>query len=119
MPSQGDEHPGSHQGHDGYRGRGRGRGYRRRPSGYRYSNQRVSVPKSDFDFESANAKFNKDDLLKEFVKLAVSNEASGHGPSTAQGESASPATSAAPRGAESTGKAGQAAAAGKSTKDEE
>ncbi|KAJ1912495.1 hypothetical protein IWQ60_009642 [Tieghemiomyces parasiticus] len=70
----------AHDGLDGYRGRGRGRGgNRRRPSGYRYNapaGQRIPVPKSDFDFQSSNAKFSKDDLLKEFVNLAVSDSGS-------------------------------------------
>ncbi len=40
---------------------GRGRG------GVRNANQKVEVPDSDFDFESANAKFNKQDLVKEAI----------------------------------------------------
>ncbi|KAF2723174.1 hypothetical protein K431DRAFT_283335 [Polychaeton citri CBS 116435] len=49
------------------RGRGsRGRGPSR--GGRRESTQRnVEVPKEDYDFESANAKFNKQDLIKEAI----------------------------------------------------
>ena len=47
------------------RGRGRGRGGPPR-GGRRDSTQKaIEVPKEDFDFESSNAKFNKDDLAKE------------------------------------------------------
>lgn len=48
------------------RGRGRGRGGPR--GGRRESTQKsVEVPKEDFDFESANAKFNKQELVKEAI----------------------------------------------------
>lgn len=48
------------------RGRGRGRGGAR--GGRRESIQRnIEVPKEDFDFETANAKFNKQDLVKEAI----------------------------------------------------
>ena len=43
------------------RGRGRGRG------GSRGGSSKVEVPASDFDFESSNAKFNKQDLVKEAI----------------------------------------------------
>ncbi|KAJ1967503.1 hypothetical protein IWQ62_001816 [Dispira parvispora] len=48
------------------------------------------IPKSDFDFESSNAKFSKDDLLKEFVKLNVQD-----GPNT-EGAAKQPAEEKAP-----------------------
>jgi len=44
----------------------RGRG--RRNYGQNYDRNRVSVPTSDFDFESSNAKFNKEEIVKEVVK---------------------------------------------------
>lgn len=48
------------------RGRGRGRGAPR--GGRRESAQKsVDVPKEDYDFESMNAKFNKQDLVKEAI----------------------------------------------------
>lgn len=53
--------------------RGRGRGYRggyrgvRGDRGDRGDSRRVDVPKDDFDFESSNAKFNKQDLVKEAI----------------------------------------------------
>ena len=43
----------------GHRGRGRGRG------GHHQQTRPVEVPTTDFDFESANAKFNKEDVAKE------------------------------------------------------
>ncbi|KAI9742439.1 MAG: hypothetical protein M1818_003973 [Claussenomyces sp. TS43310] len=46
-------------GREGQRGRGR--------SGPRQETRKVEVPKTDFDFESSNAKFNKDDLVKEAI----------------------------------------------------
>lgn len=49
------------------RGRGRGRGGAPR-GGRRESAQKgIDVPKEDFDFESANAKFNKQELVKEAI----------------------------------------------------
>lgn len=45
--------------------RGRGRGGRGGNRGNRGEARRVDVPKTDFDFESSNAKFNKHDLAKE------------------------------------------------------
>ena len=50
-----------------YRG---GRGSNRGTRGGSYSRggqKRMEIPKSDFDFESANAKFNKEDLIKEAI----------------------------------------------------
>ncbi|KAH0538385.1 hypothetical protein FGG08_005034 [Glutinoglossum americanum] len=49
-------HAGSHRG-----GRGAFRG------GSHQQNRKVDVPTTDFDFESANAKFNKQDLVKEAI----------------------------------------------------
>lgn len=49
----------------GHRGGGRGRG--RRPSAREGNAKPVEVPDADFDFESANAKFNKEDLVKEAI----------------------------------------------------
>ncbi|KAJ9653306.1 hypothetical protein H2198_007495 [Neophaeococcomyces mojaviensis] len=49
------------------RGRGQyrgGRGARTSSGGHR---QKMEIPQSDFDFESANAKFNKEDLIKEAI----------------------------------------------------
>jgi len=50
------------------RGRGRGRG-RGGPAGIRResAHKPVEVPTEDYDFESANAKFNKQDLVKEQI----------------------------------------------------
>jgi protein LSM14 len=45
----------------GGRGAARGRG------GPRQESRKVEVPKDDFDFESSNAKFNKQDLVKEAI----------------------------------------------------
>jgi protein LSM14 len=45
----------------GFTGRGRGRG------GPRQEPRKIEVPKDDFDFESSNAKFNKQDLVKEAI----------------------------------------------------
>lgn len=56
--------------HDGqYRGRSsRGRGSYPQRGGRRESAQKqVEVPKEDYDFESANAKFNKQDLVKDAI----------------------------------------------------
>lgn len=50
------------------RGRGRGRGGPGQRGDRRESQpQAIEVPKEDYDFESANAKFNKEDLAKEGV----------------------------------------------------
>jgi protein LSM14 len=45
----------------------RGRGTRGGQRGGRDNTRRIEVPKTDFDFESANAKFNKHDLVKEAI----------------------------------------------------
>ncbi|SMQ47346.1 unnamed protein product [Zymoseptoria tritici ST99CH_3D7] len=51
-----------------YRGRGRGRGPAGPRQGRRESLQKnIEVPKEDFDFQSANAKFNKQELVKEAI----------------------------------------------------
>ena len=47
----------------GFRGRGN---YQRNGSGGQPS-RKIEIPTSDYDFESANAKFNKDDLIKEAI----------------------------------------------------
>lgn len=50
------------------RGRGRGRGGNYVRGGRRESAQKqIDVPKEDYDFEGANAKFNKQDLVKEAI----------------------------------------------------
>lgn len=59
-PIRAPRHPNNTQGFAaGQRGRGRG--------GARPDNRKVEVPTTDFDFESANAKFNKQDLVKEAI----------------------------------------------------
>lgn len=49
------------------RGRGSHRGTRGQRQGSGGHRQKVEIPQSDFDFESANAKFNKEDLIKEAI----------------------------------------------------
>ena len=50
------------------RGRGRGRGNGLSRGGRREPmHKQVNVPKEDFDFEGANAKFNKQDLIKQAI----------------------------------------------------
>ncbi|TKA66046.1 hypothetical protein B0A55_09637 [Friedmanniomyces simplex] len=50
------------------RARGRGRGGQGQRGGRRESQPKaIEVPKEDYDFESANAKFNKEDLVKERI----------------------------------------------------
>ncbi|QIX02054.1 hypothetical protein AMS68_007571 [Peltaster fructicola] len=51
---------------DGTRGRGRGRSTAA-PRGARGGRAAVEVPKEDFDFAESNAKFNKQDLVKEAI----------------------------------------------------
>jgi protein LSM14 len=51
-------------------GRGRGRGGARNA-------QKVEVPATDFDFETSNAKFNKDDLVKEAIAGSPLGETGG------------------------------------------
>jgi len=58
-PIRAPRQPGNAGGFTGGRGRGRG--------GARNSSQKVEVPATDFDFESSNAKFNKQDLVKEAI----------------------------------------------------
>lgn len=61
-PIRAPRQPGSAGGSGFAPGRGgRGRG------GARNTNQKVEVPDADFDFESSNAKFNKQDLVKEAI----------------------------------------------------
>lgn len=51
-----------------FRGRGRGRGGQGQRGGRQEGGQKnIEVPKEDFDFETANAKFNKQDLAKEAI----------------------------------------------------
>lgn len=52
---------GTHRGGRGSARGGRGSGYGRG------GQKKMEIPKSDFDFESANAKFNKEDLIKEAI----------------------------------------------------
>jgi protein LSM14 len=83
--------------HDGHpsRGRGsfRGRGAFRSGSGGQPT-KKLEIPKDDYDFESANAKFNKDDLVKEAI-------ASGSPlAETAAGEDATGTTEVAPMNGE-------------------
>lgn len=63
------------------RGRGRGRGGDYVPRGGRREGapKQVEVPKEDYDFESANAKFNKQDLVKEAIASGspISSPANG------------------------------------------
>lgn len=58
----------------GGRGAARGRG------GPRQETRKVEVPKDDFDFESSNAKFNKQDLVKEAIASAPVGELPTTGP---------------------------------------
>ncbi|KAH7370806.1 Scd6-like Sm domain-containing protein [Rhexocercosporidium sp. MPI-PUGE-AT-0058] len=61
-PIRAPRHPGAAgAGFAANRGRGGGRG------GARNVEKKVEVPESDFDFETANAKFNKQDLVKEAI----------------------------------------------------
>ncbi|KAK5101390.1 hypothetical protein LTS08_004997 [Lithohypha guttulata] len=53
--------PSAPRGRAGYRG---GRGTRTSSAGQR---QKMEIPQSDYDFQSANAKFNKEDLIKEAI----------------------------------------------------
>ena len=68
------------------RGRGRGRG-RGGPAGVRResTHKPVEVPTEDYDFESANAKFNKQDLVKEQIASGepMSNQQNGAVPEPA------------------------------------
>ncbi|RMZ87393.1 hypothetical protein DV736_g5381, partial [Chaetothyriales sp. CBS 134916] len=53
---------GTPRGRGGPRG---GRGFHPRGQGGGQYGRKIEIPKSDYDFESANAKFNKDDFIKE------------------------------------------------------
>jgi protein LSM14 len=54
---------GTQRGRGNYRGRGP---YPRQGSGG-HQTRKIEIPQSDYDFESANAKFNKEDLIKEAI----------------------------------------------------
>ena len=64
----------------GHRGRG-GRGSGRPDHGQPQA-KKVEVPTTDYDFESANAKFNKQDLVKEAIATGSPVGTPGDGPST-------------------------------------
>ena len=49
------------------RGRGRGRASYPRGGRRESAHKQIDVPKEDYDFEGANAKFNKQDLVKEAI----------------------------------------------------
>lgn len=66
------------------RGRGGPRGGAARPAG-----QKVEVPATDFDFETSNAKFNKQDLVKE----AIAGSPLGEAPSAVSPEPEVPVVS--------------------------
>lgn len=51
----------------GQRRPGRGRGGQTRGGRRESAHKQIEVPKEDYDFESANAKFNKQDLVKEAI----------------------------------------------------
>lgn len=63
---------------DQSRGRSRGRGGTPRGGRRESAQKNIDVPKEDFDFESANAKFNKQDLVKE----AIASGSPPNGPAT-------------------------------------
>ncbi|RFU33366.1 hypothetical protein B7463_g2944, partial [Scytalidium lignicola] len=65
------------------RGRGRGRG--------RAEVRKVEVPTTDYDFESANAKFNKGDLVKEAIAGSPLGETQNASAPEANGDSGKPA----------------------------
>jgi len=68
----------------GHRGRGRGRG------GQNQQSRPVDVPTTDYDFESANAKFNRDDLAKEAIAtgspIGTAGDSAANGAEVANGE---------------------------------
>ncbi|KAJ3368497.1 hypothetical protein GGF31_006317 [Allomyces arbusculus] len=66
-------HYGGHHHQSGHRrgGHRTGSGRARQPRGP------VEIPKEAFDFEGANAKLNKDDLVKEFAKLGFNQNGEG------------------------------------------
>ena len=71
-------------GFGGYRGGGRGGGYYRNYQYQGANSKKLEVPTTDYDFESANAKFNKQDLVKEAIAsgspLAEGGEEGGGAP---------------------------------------
>lgn len=67
-------------GANGFAARGRGRG------GRAPGPAKVEVPATDFDFESANAKFNKQDLLKEAVAGSPLGEQPSNSSAAPEGE---------------------------------
>lgn len=66
-PAHGSRQPGA-----GHRGRGRG--------GHSHEAAKFEVPTADFDFESSNAKFNKQDLVKEAIAGSPLAETPPSGP---------------------------------------
>lgn len=52
---------------DGSAPRGRGAPFNRGRGRGAYQNRKMDIPKTDFDFETSNAKFNKEDLIKEAI----------------------------------------------------
>jgi protein LSM14 len=63
----------------------RGRGSRRSYN-QNYDRNRIPVPQSDFDFESSNAKFNKEEIVKEVVKKIHPNDLKEEEPVDGHGE---------------------------------
>ncbi|KAI8082695.1 Scd6-like Sm domain-containing protein [Halteromyces radiatus] len=57
----------THQRQNNYRNGRHANGPRTRDNNQN-AKQRITIPQSDFDFESSNAKFSKNDLLKELIK---------------------------------------------------
>ncbi|GBC04162.1 hypothetical protein RclHR1_05540015 [Rhizophagus clarus] len=62
-----------------------GRGSRRSYN-QNYDRNRIPVPQSDFDFESSNAKFNKEEIVKEVVKKIHPNDQKEEEPVDGHGE---------------------------------
>jgi protein LSM14 len=62
---------------------GRGRGGSRGGTHHQQQGRKVEVPKTDYDFQSANAKFNKQDLVKEAI--ATGSPASESAPAVTDG----------------------------------
>ncbi|KAI9815674.1 MAG: hypothetical protein M1827_002070 [Pycnora praestabilis] len=81
-------------GHRGRGGRGTGRADNNRQQG-----KKVEVPDTDYDFESANAKFNKQDLVKEAI--ASGSPVGTPGEALSAMETLEPATNGSPKDAES------------------
>lgn len=80
-PIRAPRHPGT-GGSVGQRGRARG--------GPRQDTRKVGVPVTDFDFESANAKFNKQGLVKEAIAGSPVVENSSNGPNNTENEAIIP-----------------------------